>query len=53
MHHVSIQAAHVLALQVIFGMLGGILAGIVMGCTKTFNNKYKRFIGIYGAGMYA
>jgi hypothetical protein len=37
-------------LQVIFGILGGIIAGFVLGCTKLFNNKYKRLIGIYGAG---
>lgn len=31
-------------------MIGGIIAGYVLGCTKMFNNKYKRLIGIYGAG---
>lgn len=36
--------------QVIFGMLGGMLAGGIMGATKLFDNKYKRLIGIYGAG---
>lgn len=38
-------------LQVIFGILGGIIAGFVLGCTKLFNNKYKRLIGIYGAAL--
>jgi hypothetical protein len=36
--------------QVVFGIIGGIIAGYVLGCTKLFNNKYKRLIGIYGAG---
>jgi hypothetical protein len=36
--------------QVIFGMVGGVIAGFVLGCTKLFDNKYKRLIGIYGAG---
>lgn len=31
-------------------MGGGILAGAVLGCTRIFDNKYKRLIGIYGAG---
>lgn len=39
-----------LVLQVVFGMLGGMIAGALLGCTKVFNNKYKRLIGIYGAG---
>jgi hypothetical protein len=37
--------------QVLFGMAGGIIAGYVLGCTKVFNNKYKRLVGIYGAGV--
>eukprot|EP00775_Hariotina_reticulata_P012218 gene12218-12356_t len=37
-------------LQVVFGMAGGIIAGFVLGCTKLFNNKYKRLIGVYGSG---
>jgi hypothetical protein len=36
--------------QVLFGMGGGVIAGAVLGCTRVFNNKYKRLIGIYGAG---
>lgn len=31
-------------------MLGGIIAGVVLGSTKFFNNRFKRLIGIYGAG---
>jgi hypothetical protein len=31
-------------------MGGGLIAGVVLGCTRIFNNKYKRLIGIYGAG---
>jgi hypothetical protein len=31
-------------------MGGGVIAGVVLGCTRVFNNKYKRLIGIYGAG---
>ncbi|WIA18744.1 hypothetical protein OEZ85_003434 [Tetradesmus obliquus] len=38
-------------LQVLFGMGGGIIAGAVLGCTRIFNNKYKRLIGIYGAAL--
>lgn len=39
-----------LHLQVVFGLIGGIIAGVVLGATKFFNNRYKRLIGIYGAG---
>jgi hypothetical protein len=37
--------------QVIFGMLGGMLAGAVLGATRLFDNRYKRLIGIYGSGV--
>lgn len=49
----SMQQAHRhrLALQVLFGMAGGIIAGFALGCTKLFNNKYKRLIGVYGSGQ--
>lgn len=39
--------------QVLFGMAGGILAGVILGCTRIWNNKYKRLAGIYGAGEWA
>jgi len=50
--HASTQLAHhcCFAWQVLFGMAGGIIAGFVLGCTKLFNNKYKRLIGVYGSG---
>jgi hypothetical protein len=35
---------------VLFGMAGGVIAGGLLGCTRVFNNKYKRLIGICGAG---
>eukprot|EP00878_Enallax_costatus_P024159 GHUV01025756.1.p1 GENE.GHUV01025756.1~~GHUV01025756.1.p1 ORF type:complete len:597 (+),score=94.95 GHUV01025756.1:384-2174(+) len=38
-------------LQVIFGILGGIIAGAVLGSTKLFNNRFKRLLGIYGAAL--
>jgi hypothetical protein len=37
--------------QVLFGMVGGIIAGVALGCTRVWNNKYKRLIAIYGAGV--
>lgn len=36
--------------QVIFGILGGLLAGIILGCTRFFNTTLKRLVGLYGAG---
>eukprot|EP00882_Tetradesmus_deserticola_P034074 GHRQ01038981.1.p1 GENE.GHRQ01038981.1~~GHRQ01038981.1.p1 ORF type:complete len:499 (+),score=175.50 GHRQ01038981.1:208-1704(+) len=38
-------------LQVLFGIAGGVIAGVALGCTRVFNNKYKRLIGIYGAAL--
>eukprot|EP00879_Flechtneria_rotunda_P028933 GHRR01031174.1.p1 GENE.GHRR01031174.1~~GHRR01031174.1.p1 ORF type:complete len:613 (+),score=115.99 GHRR01031174.1:727-2565(+) len=38
-------------LQVVFGMIGGIIAGTVLGATRIFNNRYKRLIGIYGCAL--
>ncbi|KAI8466952.1 MAG: Sodium/hydrogen exchanger family-domain-containing protein [Monoraphidium minutum] len=38
-------------LQVVFGILGGVLAGVLLGCTRVLNNKYKRLAGIYGAAL--
>jgi hypothetical protein len=35
---------------VVFGILAGLLAGGLLGCTRLLNNKYKRLGGIYGAG---
>lgn len=33
----------------IFGILGGIIAGVALGCTKLFDSKIKRLVGIYGS----
>ena len=38
-------------LQVIFGIVGGLLAGIILGCTRWFNSRYKRLVGLYGAAL--
>ncbi|KAI8468895.1 MAG: Sodium/hydrogen exchanger family-domain-containing protein [Monoraphidium minutum] len=38
-------------LQVLFGILGGLLAGVILGCTRIWDNKYKRFIGLYGSAL--
>ncbi len=35
--------------QVIFGIVGGILAGVALGCTKIFDTKIKRLVGTYGS----
>jgi hypothetical protein len=38
-------------LQVVFGIVGGLLAGIILGCTRWFNSRYKRLVGLYGAAL--
>jgi hypothetical protein len=43
--------AHV-ALQVLFGILGGALGGIILGATRAFNNRAKRLVGLYGSGTH-
>lgn len=35
--------------QVVFGVLGGILLGCVVGATRLWNSRLKRFIAIYGS----
>jgi len=37
--------------QVLFGIAGGMLAGAVLGCTRIWNNKYKRLMGIFGSAL--
>jgi hypothetical protein len=37
-------------MQVIFGLLGGLIAGVAIGCTKVFDTRMKRFLATYGAG---
>jgi len=37
--------------QVIFGILGGVLAGFAMSATKIWNTHPKRFIALYGSGL--
>lgn len=37
-------------LQVLFGLIGGYLAGLILGATRLWDNKYKRLVGIYGSG---
>lgn len=34
-----------------FGILGGLLAGVVLGCTRLFSTRYKRLVGIYGSAL--
>ncbi|PSC74772.1 mitochondrial sodium hydrogen exchanger 9B2-like [Micractinium conductrix] len=38
-------------LQVIFGIAGGLLAGIALGCTRLFRTRYRRLIGLYGSAL--
>jgi NhaP-type Na+/H+ or K+/H+ antiporter len=38
-------------LQVIFGLVGGLLAGYAVGATKLWNTHVKRFIALFGAGL--
>jgi NhaP-type Na+/H+ or K+/H+ antiporter len=38
-------------LQVIFGLVGGLLAGYAVGATKLWNTHAKRFIALFGAGL--
>ncbi|KAL4424127.1 hypothetical protein ABPG75_001428 [Micractinium tetrahymenae] len=38
-------------LQVVFGILGGLLAGVLLGCTRLFSTRYKRLVGIYGSAL--
>ena len=37
--------------QVVFGIVGGILAGYIVGATKVWNTSLKRFVALFGAGM--
>lgn len=34
-----------------FGILGGLLAGLALGCTRLFDTRPKRLVGIYGAAL--
>lgn len=38
-------------LQVIFGLVGGLLAGYAVGATKLWNTHVKRFLALFGAGL--
>jgi len=38
-------------LQVIFGILGGIIAGFAIGATKLWNTHMKRFVALFFAGL--
>lgn len=37
--------------QVVFGIVGGVLAGVILGMTRMWNTRMKRFIGIYGSAL--
>lgn len=39
-------------LQVIFGIVGGIIGGFLLGCTRMFNGTLVRFVGLYGGGKW-
>ncbi|KAI7845950.1 hypothetical protein COHA_000496 [Chlorella ohadii] len=38
-------------LQVVFGILGGLIAGLILGCTRLFSTRNKRLVGIYGSAL--
>lgn len=40
-------------LQVVFGILGGLLLGCCLGATKIFDTRLKRVLGTYGSGELA
>lgn len=42
-------AALSLGPQVVFGICGGIIAGVALGCTQVFDSKVKRLVGTYGS----
>lgn len=33
-----------LPLQIVFGILGGLIAGVALGCTRLFPTRYKRLV---------
>lgn len=37
--------------QVIFGLLGGIIAGYIIGATRIWNTPLKRFAALFGGGL--
>lgn len=37
--------------QVVFGLVGGFIAGLVLGCTRVFRTRLYRLVGIYSGGM--
>lgn len=38
------------SLQVVFGILGGLLGGFIIGCTRIFYSRLIRLVAIYGGG---
>lgn len=38
-------------LQVVFGILGGLIGGVLLGCTRLFNSRLKRLVGLYGGAL--
>ena len=38
-------------LQIVFGIVGGLLGGILLGCTRLFSSRLKRLVGLYGGGL--
>jgi solute carrier family 9B (sodium/hydrogen exchanger), member 1/2 len=37
--------------QVIFGILGGLIAGYVIGATRVWNTSLKRFVALFGSAL--
>lgn len=38
------QLSMPLPLQIVFGILGGLIAGVALGCTRLFPTRYKRLV---------
>jgi hypothetical protein len=37
--------------QVVFGILGGLIGGVALGCTRLFASRLKRLVGLYGGAL--
>lgn len=38
-------------LQVLFGIVGGLIGGVFLGCTRLFSSRLKRLVGLYGGAL--
>jgi hypothetical protein len=36
---------------VVFGILGGLIGGVLLGCTRLFSSRLKRLVGLYGGAL--